>query len=126
VKLFRAQISEGYGDVEYLELEVLRETPRGWWFLDPRTGKRRWTSGKYASETKGEALERLKWRTLAYLKNSSISFCDAVERCRSLGVAITPEVTRAAAPVEALAKEVYGADWRPLAKSEEPEEGDLL
>lgn len=88
--LYRAEIKPGYGSVDYIEFEVLRATPKGYWIQ--HAGKEKWTSGRFASLTKEKALERLERRTLSYVRRSYIDLVDALCRLKDLGLEV-PEST---------------------------------
>lgn len=70
---------------EYYKVE--RRTPCGYWINDEEN-RRRWChkDGRYASETKSDAIYRLKMRTASFAKRSSVDLIRALDRLLCLGM----------------------------------------
>lgn len=92
-RLWRAFIRSESNYVAYATFPILRHTPKGAWIQVD--GREKWVpnDGRFASETKKHALDRLKARTRAYRRHSKRALREAERRCAILDIPARPKNT---------------------------------
>jgi hypothetical protein len=74
-------------EISYQKFKVRRRTACGYW-IELDDGSLKWTSGRYASATVKEAIERLKARTRSSFRHRTLELQIALRRMRTLGISV--------------------------------------